>query len=79
MQNNDIRTACILLNIFPEDTAEIIKRKYRKKMKQYHPDMNIGSDIDFATEMAKQINWAWTCMNHMFSIQSIGKRIYIMP
>lgn len=66
MQNNDIRTACILLNIFPEDTAEIIKRKYRKKMKQYHPDMNIGSDIDFATEMAKQINWAYEyVMSHL--------------
>ena len=38
MQNTELESALRLLGAQPEDSALVIKRKYRALVRRYHPD-----------------------------------------
>ena len=61
---SSLNEAYELLGASPEDSLDVIKKKYRKLVRQYHPDIikAQGADDDYiehATEKVQQINAAY--------------------
>ena len=48
-----------ILKIEPNSSEETIKQEYFKLVKEYHPDMQNGSNVKFIQEMFKVINEAY--------------------
>ncbi len=49
MQNTELESALRLLGAQPEDSALVIKRKYRALVRRYHPDEAAGGGSDIGT------------------------------
>jgi preprotein translocase subunit Sec63 len=54
----EIDTARRLLGLGEVATLKQIKRAYRRKARQYHPDRSGGEDAE-GEEMMKRLNWAY--------------------
>jgi DnaJ-class molecular chaperone len=57
-----LQEAYNILGIEPTANIDEVKRAYRKKVKEYHPDLvqNLGNDIkDLAQQKIKEINQAY--------------------
>ena len=50
MQNTELESALRLLGAQPEDSALVIKRKYRALVRRYHPDEAAGGGSDLGTD-----------------------------
>jgi len=67
LAQEQIRHACVVLNISEGATPEEIQTAYRACMKQYHPDKvaALGPDLqELAKRRTQQINWAYEVLTH---------------
>jgi DnaJ like chaperone protein len=61
---SSLEDACKLLDVSADDSMDVIKKKYRKLVRQYHPDIikaqgKSDDYIEEATEKVQQINAAY--------------------
>lgn len=71
-QSDDIRMnptlAYSILGVTPEDSLDIIRESYKKKIKEYHPDKveSMGQEIkDLAARKTIEINEAYALLKKM--------------
>ncbi len=51
-------SAYVVLGVSADDDIKVIKKVYRKLVREYHPDLN-PDNIEFYTEITQNINNAW--------------------
>ena len=59
-----IQEAYHILGVNSSDSAEIIKKQYKKLALEYHPDKHAGDNVDWATKKMQEINEAYETIIH---------------